>query len=155
MSCTPNRFQILSHSIDKKYQENKNWKRETFFDLRKKLYNQGKLKFINLNSDTVFVIESHVTESNEYFGMIWNKTKSLSYMYYKNNFSFENKKIFTDYTVKLVQKWDTINIRLEEKVNGNLIPENYIYACKLIVSNNIITVNNISFKEFFDLKRDR
>ncbi|WP_332001478.1 hypothetical protein [Chitinophaga sp.] len=131
------------------------WKGTTFHELRTKLYNEGKLNFISSDFDTLYLLESYEIESGTYVSRIWNEKGSFNYTYNRNSFSFDQQKLFTDYTVQLVQKWDTATIRREESVNASSLPEKYINATRVFIANTKVKIECIKFKEFFKLERDR
>jgi hypothetical protein len=149
-SCTPQEFISISKQIEKKcVGEKSKWKGESFHKLRTKLYNEGKLNFINSNLDTLYLLETYEIESGTYMGRIWNKKDALNYSYSKNIFSFDQKMIFTSYTVQLVQNWDIASILNEEKINAYRLPEKYINGTKVFIANKKIRIECIKFKDFF------
>ena len=155
-SCYPKRFVSISKKIEKNCSSLKGkWRGTTFHDLRTELYNQGKLNFINWNNDTVFILESYELQSGTYNGRIWNKADTISYTYYKNTFSFDPQQLFTDYTIHLVQDWDTTSIRTEENANAIHTPEQNIYATRVLITPSNTRIECIRFKAFFKLERDR
>ena len=118
-SCSQKGFVSISKQIEKRCTDVKGkWKGTTFHELRTKLYNEGRLNFVNSDFDTLYLLESYEVESGTYVSRIWNKNDVLNYTYNRGNFSFDQQKWFTDYTVQLVQKWDTATIRKEENVNA-------------------------------------
>jgi hypothetical protein len=156
-SCTtPKGFISVSKQVEKKCGGERNkWKGETFHSLRTKLYNEGKLNFINPDFDTLYILETYEIESGVYTGRIWNRKGALNYNYYKNNFSFDQQNLFTAYTVQLIQNWDTSAIRMEESMNANNLPEKYIDGTKVHIVKTKTQIECIKFKEFFKLGRDR
>jgi len=154
-SCSPKGFVSISKEVEKKCVGKKGkWKGESFHSLRTKLYNDRKLNFISFNFDTLYILESYEIESGTYVGRIWNRKNALNYTYDKNSFSFNQQKLFTDYTIQLVQNWDTAAIRMEESVNANKLPEKYINGTKVLIANKKAEIECIKFKEFFKLERD-
>jgi hypothetical protein len=155
-SCTPKGFISISEQVEKKSIGKRDiWKGESFHDLRTKLYRDGRLNFISSDFDTLYILESYESESGTYIGRIWNKDDALNYTYNRNSFSFDQQKLFTDYTVRLVQNWDTTEIRKEESMNANNLPEKYINATRVFIANAKTKIQCIKFKEFFKLERDR
>lgn len=154
--CSSQSFPRLSKKLEiqctphARYSKNK-----TFHDLRISLYDSGKLNFINTKVDTIFLLESYDIQSASYQGRIWNTKGFIQYEYDKRNgFQFDsNKKLFTDLTIELVQKWDTSAIRKEEKLYSHILPVIYIYSARIIIKANP-TINCFRFKEFFNSKRD-
>lgn len=155
-SCTPKGFKSVSKQVEKKcIGERNKWGGESFHSLRTKLYNDGKLNFINFDFDTLYILESYEIESGNYMGRIWNRRGTLNYTYNKNSFSFDQQKLFTNHTVQLIQNWDTAAIRNEESINANKLPEKNINATRVFITNKKSEIECIKFKEFFKLERDR
>ena len=155
-SCSQKGFVSVSKKIEKECTSVKRkWKGTSFHELRTKLYNEGRLNFINSDFDTLYILESYEIESGTYVSRIWNKKDVLNYTYSRNSFSFDQQKLFTDYTIQLVQNWDTATIRKEENVNANSLPEKYINATRVFIANAKAKIECIKFKEFFKLERDR
>ena len=156
VSCTPKGFISVSKQVEKKcVGEKGKWKAESFHSLRTKLYNEGKLNFINSDFDTLYILETYEIESGTYAGRIWNRKDALNYTYNKNSFSFNQQKLFTDYTVQLIQNWDTVGIRMEGNINATNLPEKYINGTRVFIANAKTGIECIKFKEFFKLERDR
>jgi hypothetical protein len=155
-SCSQKGFIRVSKKIEKECTSVKGRRKGTsFHELRTKLYNEGKLNFINSNADTLYILETYEIESGTYLSSIWNRKDVLNYTYNRNIFSFDQQKLFTNYTVQLVQNWDTATIRKEESVNANSLPERYIYATRVSIANAKTKIECIKFREFFKLERDR
>ena len=55
--------------------------------------------------------------------------------------------------IKLINKWDIVAIRNEEKVNAMMNPD-IIYATRIIFLKKKYKIECICFKNFFNLKRD-
>lgn len=155
-ACSQRCFVVISKEIEKKCTGGKGkWNGTSFNELRTKLYNEGRLNFINSNLDTLYLLESYEIESGTYVSRIWNKNGFLNYTYTKGNFSFDQQQLFTNFTVQLVQKWDTATIKKEESVNAISLPEKYINATRVFMVKKKTKINCIKFKEFFKLERDR
>ncbi len=154
-SCTSTEFISASKQIDKDCNGNNKWKGKSFHALRTQLYKEGKLGFLSSGFDTLYVLESYDIESGNYIGRLWNEKGTVSYTYHNNHFSFEQSSLFTDYTIQLVQNWDTIGIRREENINAINLRERYINASRVISRNKEFETTCIKFKDFFDPKRDR
>lgn len=154
-SCTTKGFISISKQVEKKcVGEKGKWKGESFHNLRTKLYSEGKLNFINSDFDTLYLLEAYEIESGTYSGRIWNRKGALNYTCNKNIFSFDQQKLFTAYTIQLVQTWDTTAIRIEEKINATSLPEKYINGTRVFIINTKTQIECIKFKEFFELERD-
>jgi len=153
-SCLSQNFTTLSKQIEKTCHPNFKPKGISFRELRLQLYDSGKLNFINPKQDTLFFLESHDIQGG-YNGRIWNKKDIVQYDYNsRKGFTFDNKvKMFTDYTIKLIQTWDTLAIREEEKLYGNINPEIFISGSRIIIGDKGV-IDCIIFKQFFNPKRD-
>lgn len=155
-SCSHKGFVSVSKKIEKRCVAVKGkWKGTSFHELRTKLYNEGKLNFINADLDTLYILESYEFQSGTFISRIWNRKDALNYTYNRNTFSFDQQKFFTDYTVQLVRNWDTTAIRKEESINASSLPERYINATLVFIENKKTRIQCIKFKEFFKLERDR
>lgn len=152
-------FDSISKAISKydygmKIEKVKILKKESFFDIRKKLESLDKLAFIT-KSDTLFLLESYAWPDDTFGGIVWNKFGKVEYTYNNKKFKFDAHGVYTDYTVKLVQDWDTISIRREEKINSTM-ESNFICAVRVIKSKKrVLKIDSITFREFFLLDRDR
>ena len=156
MSCSPKGFLTISKQIELRCESKDNtWSGVSFHSLRTKLHNEGKLNFINIDLDTLYLLESYEIENGTYIGRIWNAKSSINYAYTKNNFSYNSTKLYTEYTVNLIQKWDTLRIRKEETENANSLHEKYINGARIFISKGNAQIECITFKEFFNLERDR
>ena len=76
----------------------------TFNEIRVRLYDLGKLNFVNINSDTLFTVENYELETGNYYGQIWTSKGTLKYIFNGGNFGIENEKLFTKYTIDLINK---------------------------------------------------
>jgi hypothetical protein len=128
--------------------------KDYFFDIRKKLNSSNKLDFIT-KSDTLFLLESYSIENNSFYGVVWNIFDKVEYVYNNKRFEFDVNKIYTDYTRKLIQCWDTTLIRREERVNSMMTNPRNIYATRVIKRKGVLKIDCIMFKEFFLINRDR
>ena len=155
-SCSTPDFISTSRKVeDKCVRKVSKWKGETFHDLRTKLYKMGRLNFINNKKDTLFFLESYEVEGGVYFGRIWNRKGKVEYKYNRGEFDFDNAKAFTNFMIDVVQRWDTVQIRNEERLNGNQLPERSVKAVKIINDSSRVKFDCILFKNFFQLERDR
>lgn len=128
---------------------------DMYYKYRKETGVFNKLK-INLNNDTIFILEMHGDLSNShYLSSAWNKLGLISYDYDKDSLKYENTPMFGVYMLKLISEWDVEKIRVEEKVNSNMVPNTIIYATRIIFENKKCTIDCIRFKDFFNLERDR
>jgi hypothetical protein len=149
-------FTDVSKAVSKKHYKAglKSKKPDEFHKLRLLLYKQYNPEFI-IRSDTLFILESFHYETGEYFGQIWSTKGEVSYVYNNNQFNTDNQRIFSSYMTMLVEKWDLTSIKVEEKHNSNMLPNNPIIATRVIISNSSILIDCIRFNDFFKLERDR
>lgn len=155
-SCVSQNFIKVSKQIAHDCEGNKRGLVSTIFhDIRSKLFNEEKIQFLNNGFDTLYLLESYEIENGVCAGLIWNNDGALNYIYYKDHFEFPNEKNYTAYTVSLIEKWDLVTIKAEEKKNTIELPQKYITGIRLINKSGNININCIRFKEFFDQKRDR
>ncbi len=125
----------------------------TFHDIRMKLYSIGKLKFLNLKSDTFFTAESYELETGEYYGQIWTSRGRVLYSYRAGKFIYLDKNVFTNYETNLISKWDTATLRKEGSASSQ-ISQRIITAARVILSNDASPINCIRFKDFYNVSRD-
>ena len=57
--------------------------------------------------------------------------------------------------LKLISGWDISAIREEEKINGQLIPRERIYAIRIMLHRGKRSIDFLWFYDFFNLERDR
>lgn len=150
-SCSSQNFLYLSKQIDKKCRLKPNPKVLNFHDLRKILYKDRKLDLFDKGSDTLYILESHSAQDGIYRSKIWNHNGNIEFVYSKSGFRFDEQQIFTDYTIRLIQAWDTSTIRKEEKLYSNFIPVRFIWGIRVIRGKKNI-IECITFKEFFNPK---
>jgi hypothetical protein len=143
----------LSKQIDRKCGLNPNRKGLTFHDLRRMLYNEGKLNLFDQKLDTLYVLQSYSIHDEIYRSIIWNRKERVQYVYGQVGFKFDQQKIFTDYTIRLIQNWDTLAIRNEESLYSNYLPVYYIRGIRIIRGKKDI-IECVKFKEFINPKRD-
>lgn len=118
-----------------------------------KLYSIGKLKFLNLKSDTFFTAESYELETGEYYGQIWTSRGRVLYSYRAGKFIYLDKNVFTNYETNLISKWDTATLRKEGSASSQ-ISQRIITAARVILSNDASPINCIRFKDFYNVSRD-
>jgi hypothetical protein len=148
-------FENISRQIQEKCKcKNCISKKPTFHDLRMKLYYADKLNFIHSDFDTLFILSSYEIESGTYFEQIWMQGRTLKYAYNRGKFNFEFEKLYTDYTIELINRWDTTSLKKEAGTH-QVAPEEYIYATRVINKRNKLSIDCFIFKQFFSLPRDR
>ncbi len=128
--------------------------KDIYFEVRKKLDAMGKLSFLN-NSDSIYMLESSSIESGAIYGKIWSSNGVLDFYYSDRKFNFEKSDRYTKYCCNLIQKWDTISIRNEEKNHPSGFSPEYLYGTRIIRKNDKIEISCIFFKDFPLLDRDR
>ncbi len=112
----------------------------------------NELKYTKHN-DTLFILEKSTLEGPFYF-TIWNKRDTISYSNISGSFEMKRKSLYTKHIMKLVTEWNLIDIRKEEEINSNLIPQEIIYATRIILKNGNPNSDCMVFKEFFNFERD-
>lgn len=152
--CQP--FKRVSKEISKyEYRSGmRKIKKDRFHEVRLKLGKMGKLSFA-ANSDTLFLLESYNIENGDFYGLVWNRQDSVGYVYNNGSFKFDSHNSYTNYTRQLVQNWDTVAIRREEKMNSSMVTPGDIYATRVIKRKGSLEIDRIKFAEFFLLERDR
>lgn len=121
-----------------------------FLDIRQKLNKKRKLSFININVDTVFVLEEYFLESKICFGSVWNRNDKLEYRYFtypRRKLDFSIKNVFAERLRKLITDWDIVEIRKYE-VENNIVSPNAIYAFRITLGDTI-KIDSIRFLEFY------
>ena len=118
---------------------------------RSKWYDE--LDFSTKN-DTVFLLEYFGNQGDSRL-TFWNKKDTLIYPYGMPNLKFyHGESAFTSYMMKLVSEWNITAIREEEMLHPVLLPSGIVYATRIIIRNGKYQIDCISFKDFFDFKRD-
>lgn len=130
---------------------------DCYYNLRKKS-KMLKEFFPMTKNDTVFILEQHGDWSDlALTSTIWNANKTISY--YSESpgkiFSLTDKPQFIKYMIRLVSEWNIEAIKKEEIENGNIIPSQYVFATRIIFNGKRYQIDCLSFKEFFNLQRDR
>ena len=128
--------------------------KDYYHDIRIKLIESGKLNAFE-KSDTIFILESYDIESATFYGEIWSPQANQVYTYNQGNFYYDEGSVFTNYTKKLIQEWNTKEIRLEEKNNSKMSNPLQIYGSRIVRLKNELKIDCLVFKEFFLLERDR
>lgn len=105
-------------------------------------------------TDTLYLIEAYDIETGTVFGEVWDLHNSIKYSYFNEKLEL-NTPVFTRYTHYLIEKWDTVGIQKEENINGNLSNRLLMTGTRCYKVAGSIKVDQIFFKEFFDLNRDR
>lgn len=124
-----------------------------FFQIRAELESYSKTTFFP-KVDTMYIIESYDIQSGQFFTQILYNETSRNYIYQRHHFTFNDENIFDEYMTELVKKWDIETIRKEENASF-LIPQDQIYASRVIYSKHKILVECLSFKDFYNPEKSR
>jgi hypothetical protein len=147
-SCMSAKFIKISKIINNEYNQDANQKGVTFNDVRIRLYNLNKLKFLNLNTDTFYILETQDLQNGIVDGRIWNRSNVINYSFYKNKFNFSDSSFMFDTKInELIQNWNTSAIRNNE-FKQRLIDGSYIYGTRVELNNGNFKIDTISFWDF-------
>lgn len=150
--CKAQSFKRISKQIERATNQKKRLSQSHYS--RIKLFEMGKLDFINLTHDTIYLLQSSDIESGNLLCKIWNKSGGVEYSYYDQEFDL-NSRPYTRYTAQLIQAWDTIEIRKEEKIHSSFNHRKGIAGMRVILHHLLQSIDVILFQEFFDFDRDR
>jgi hypothetical protein len=155
-ACKNDYFLMVNRRLDSNFQK-KNGVIESFYNVRKKIFNKGFLSFIS-EKDTIFILSDYHIESSTHYGSIWTKNKSFHYSYNR----FVNKNLINEIIIdktnnergnvifNLISKWDTTKIRYESNVNYNqLFPSHVVSAYRVYKPENKIIIDKIIFRPFY------
>jgi len=125
-------------------------------DARMKAYLMDSTSFLKGNlKDTLYLLEGYNMEISTFYGKIWNRNHEINYSYSKGTITLQKQSVFTDYQVKLITNWDTVQIRKEEKDNGNWLDNNLLLnAFRCYKNGSNWKIDEVYFKDFFNSKRD-
>lgn len=153
--CCPSSFKQLSKEIQLAHNGNSTPSRRTFHEIRRQVYAKEKIRIDNiLKSDTCFLLEEFVNEEGLFLMRIWSMQDSLSFKSLKGVIeTTENP--FTPYTCHLIEKWDTITIREQEKLFSSMVPRRWQYGTRVVKKSKIHYINTVRFFGFFNVDRDR
>lgn len=140
---------ILSSSIQEPIQFSK-----LGHEIRMQLYKNGKLDFVNRTHDTLWMLESQFMDTGVRFGRIWSSKGDIVYTFNRGKLNTDSSRLFTRHICHLIEKWDTLTIKAEEKEQKSLMDGKYIYGTRVILSGRNIEINKISFNELFKWDRD-
>lgn len=112
-----------------------------------------KINFINYHSDTVYYLESFYFETGTTYSAIWTNNGKIEY-----KGDGKTVEIGDDFFIKrlypMIEKWDTITIRSEEKKSINRIETGTIVGTRIILEREKVNMQCIKFFEFFDVEKD-
>ncbi|MGB4292174.1 MAG: hypothetical protein WBJ37_04735 [Bacteroidales bacterium] len=135
-------FAKLSNSIKKQTSE----KTKLMNQIRKDLYKKKVLNFINLETDTVYLISLWEYESGFIYGKIWNREGNVNYSYGQSNLQIRKDNYpFKDETLELINTWDKDKIKGSQP-KGIVLPSYTIEAVRVILKNQKVLVDTISIK---------
>lgn len=130
-------------------------KNKMFNKLRIQLYENGHLNFIDKGFTRLFILEAFDIQTAHISGRIWDADSTLSYTYdHTTGLKLEETDLFTDLTIQLIEKWDTAQVRKEEKLHGAWLGAPSMEGIELTNTNGKLTIRCIRFKYFFDPERD-
>ena len=126
----------------------------TYYSLRKKLISMDSLD-VFINSDTLFILETHDFVTGIYEGEIWDKNKHINYSSQFGKITFEGFYMpgnhnFPDYMRNLINGWDVRAIRLIDEKRGIQSDSCPIVGIRVMINKGRITVDSIVFYDFFD-----
>lgn len=138
---------IQEKTTGKKFVNRKN----SYHDIRMRLYNKGYLRFLDSNStqETVF-IETNILESGDTYGTVWRGRDTLSYSYYNEVFNLLERSPFSDKLIKLVGDKDTITIRRKEKLQGG-INRDWVYVSRYKCIKNKYAIEVFKFQDYMEI----
>lgn len=112
-----------------------------------------KLRYSTLN-DTVFALEQLGFQGDLNL-TYWNREDTISYTNTSGAPKYVTHALFSKYMLKLVSQWNIAGINEEERVNPSLVPNEPVFATRIIIRKNKSKVECIKFDDFFNLRRDR
>lgn len=115
-------------------------------------------------NDTIFLLEDESDYSSPTIALVaWNKSDTLTYYsencYYNNHnggnhYKSSDRIWFTKYIRKLVSEWEIAEIKKEERLNGDSLPQDWIFATRIILNDERYKIDCIRFKYFINFQRD-
>jgi hypothetical protein len=126
-------------------------------DARMKAYLMDSSSFLRGNlKDTLYILEAYNLETSMFYGRIWSENHAVNYSYSIGVFTFKKQSVFTDYQIKIVTNWDTVQIRKEERDNGNWLDNDLlISAVRCSQKGGNWKIDEVYFRDFFNSKRDK
>lgn len=131
------------------------------YDSYRKRFNILELLNINLQNDTIYILESSTDlVSNYKASTIFTRKGFWSYYlkkegknYKKDSLVTIRKPLYPMHMLKLVIKWDIDSLEKEGE-EFHMIPENYIRLIRVIFVKKKYKIEYASFKEFLKFDRD-
>ena len=150
-------FLRLSDKITKDFATKKAQKNNLFKEAREKVYNQA-LFLKESKTDTIYILEKYNLVLATAYGRIWTRTNNVTYEYRRkkggNELNYVKNKVFSNNQVDLITKWDTLKIRNEERNPCNSVTNNIIRAYRCLPNENLVSIDEITFLDFFNPKTD-
>lgn len=135
-------FTKFSNAVKKQSAE----KNQLMNKIRKDLYKQHVLNFINLNMDTVYMINLWEYESGFIYGKIWNRKGNVNYSYGQANLQIKNDNYpFKEETIDLIGTWDKSKIK-ESQSKAIVLPSYTIEAIRVILKDQKVLIDTLSIK---------
>jgi hypothetical protein len=135
-------FANFSNTVKKQTSE----KSQLMKQIRKDLYRQRALNFINFKSDTVYVVSMWDYESGFIYGKIWNRKGNVNYSYGQGKIQIRNDNYpFKEEAIIRINAWDK-NELLDSHPQGVVLPSYTIEAVRVIIIDQKVNVDTISFK---------
>jgi len=161
-ACSPKTsFQLLS---DKIYLINGGDKDKSTFkissmqrDARRYAFLADSTGFLRSNiSDTLYILEAYHIENGIVHGRIWNHNNAISYSYGKDQKQMTKETVFSNYEVELISRWDTLQIRNEEKKTNEWLDNSLLLnGSRCYKKGDGWMIDMIYFKDFFNVNRNQ
>ena len=101
-------------------------------------------------NDTIYALEMDGIQGDFLF-TVWNKDHTLSYTNVSGKLMLTERCLFTKHMMKLVSEWNIDEIRKEEKINKVSLPEETIFATRIIFNKGKYSIDCLTFNDFFNL----
>lgn len=111
---------------------------------RKRIHFFNDIKY-NPKQDTIYIMELYGIQG-ELLVTIWNKNSLISYE--DRSLNKTNEPMFDNYMIRLVESWN-IEKLIKEGENHKLLPQDWIYASRVIINNNRVKIECDRFKDFY------
>ncbi|WP_341836854.1 hypothetical protein WJU16_03040 [Chitinophaga pollutisoli] len=147
-SCNPSGFKGLSRGIKKDCFDNKAAVKNLDHHNRMKLFHDGKLSFLNLQSDTFFVMAKTRNQTGQRVYRIWNERGESNYSYTHPNLQTDESIQFSPRVTELIANWDTLTLRKEEANRPRTFHELTVQAVRVIVNEGKWQLSCLHFTEF-------
>lgn len=143
--CSQLRINKVSYLLSKKQDDEiGEFKRSTFYQVRKKLFDKYP-SILSEKIDTVYFMEKYEIEDASYYGIIWTKNDTINYSLFANEIKLRDIKSFTNKSISLISSWDTVSIRNEEKKYST--SPRIVYAARASVTGNKCQIDTIKMRD--------